>query len=149
MNSIVFRTIPAEKRPRLVSGFVKDDGGRESTGFSEYRDCTVRALVHVSGVPYPQVHKLCADWGRKPRKGFINFHLAAPRMAADLGIELTTVEAPGTLGKLIAKHPTKTLLVRVSGHAFAVKASIVRDLWPQSALRRVKNAWIVSSKSVA
>jgi len=47
---------------------LKDD----SKGHKETNDCSVKALTAISGRPYAEVHAICKEAGRLPRKGMHN-----------------------------------------------------------------------------
>ena len=67
----------------------------------------------------------------------------AHKVASRLGVSLTMVKRSGTLGKFLASNPSGIFIVRVAGHAFAVKNGVVFDLNEQSPMRQIKSAWRV------
>jgi hypothetical protein len=112
-------------------------------GFSERRDCTVRALTNVSGAPYAEVHAIFAAHGRKNRRG-IALKKVLQSVARDLGLVAQVVRRSGSVERLLRDFPVARLVVTTRGHAFAVIDGVVHDTHTTSPLRHVKCAWLVT-----
>lgn len=57
----------------------------------------------------------------------------------ELGVELTQVRRSGTIGKLMAAHPSEVMICRVAGHMFATQPGEEIN----KPMRRIKGAWVV------
>ena len=111
---------------------------RSSMG--ERRDCTVRALVALSGRDYGTVYKVFADHGRKKGEG-VFLRKIIHSVGAALDLKFRNVKRGGSLEKLIRRYPTGKLAVTIRHHAFAViDGKISDDSRPGS---HVKMAWLV------
>lgn len=119
-----------------------------ASGFSkittpgERGDCVVVAFATVASVPYETAHAALAKHGRK--KGCrTRMSQIAHKVAETLNVEMIPVRRSGTLRSLIRDFHTGRMLVRVTGHAFAIIDGIIHDREPQSLDRHVKMAWRV------
>ena len=114
-----------------------------SEGFSERRDCTVRALTNVSGAAYATVHAVFASHGRKNRRGVV-LKKVMQSVASDLGLVAQVVRRSGNVERLVRDFPAGRLVVNTRGHAFALIDGVVHDSIETSPLCHVKRAWLVT-----
>lgn len=118
--------------------------GLDGLRSGETNDCTVKALVTLSGNDYPIVHAIFKAHGRKDRKGFA-WHKKIHAIGEAVGLRLRHVRRSGSLGKLIRLYPTAKLAVEVSSgsrrHAVAVINGKIMD-WTKPG-QHVKRAWVV------
>ena len=114
-----------------------------SEGFSERRDCTVRALTNVSGAAYATVHAVFASHGRKNRRGVV-LKKVMQSVASDLGLVAQVVRRSGNVERLVHDFPAGRLVVNTRGHAFALIDGVVHDSIETSPLCHVKRAWLVT-----
>ena len=114
-----------------------------SEGINEHRDCTVRALTAVSGVPYSTVHSVFAAHGRKNRRGVV-LKTVLQSIARDLGITARVVRRSGSVERLIRDHPLGRLVVTTRGHAFALIDGVAHDDIATSPLCHVRRAWLIT-----
>jgi hypothetical protein len=112
-------------------------------GFSERRDCTVRALTNVSGASYAEVHAVFAAHGRKNRRG-IALRKVLQSVARDLGLTAQVVRRSGSVERLLRDFPAGRLVINTRGHAFAVIDGVVHDSIVTSPLCHVQRAWLVT-----
>jgi len=112
-------------------------------GFSERRDCTVRALTNASGASYAEVHAIFAAHGRKNRRGIV-LRKVLQSVARDLGLTAQVVRRSGSVERLLRDFPAGRLVVTTRGHAFAVINGVIYDTHATSELRHVKRAWLVT-----
>lgn len=110
---------------------------------TERNDCTVRAFAAFASVPYPMAHAACSEHGRKSRRRFRRFNLAVPGIASTLGVSVRQVARSGTVRALLLRFPTGALLVRVSGHAFAIRDGATFDNLVTRPRCIVKQAWLL------
>ena len=116
-------------------------------GFSERRDCTVRALTNVSGAPYAEVHAIFAAHGRKKRRGIVLKNVLQS-VARDLGLVAQVVRRSGSVERLLRDFPTGRLVVNTRGHAFAVIDGAFDPI--ETSLRcHVQRAWMVTREGGA
>lgn len=112
-------------------------------GFSERRDCTVRALTNVSGASYSEVHAIFAAHGRKNRRGIV-LRKVLQSVASDLGLTAQIVRRSGSVERLLRDFPAGRLVINTRGHAFAVIDGVVHDSIVTSPLCHVQRAWLVT-----
>lgn len=136
-------TFPSKshKQSETPAGYAIHDPAA-AAGVSEHNDCSVRALVNATGRPYSEVHAIFAAAGRKDRRRFrLDKHIHD--IARTLGVGLRLVRRSGTVEKLVRMFPQGTLVVRVSGHAFAVRNGVVHDSFAVSTGCHVRQAWLL------
>ena len=68
----------------------KTDGGRESAGFAEKKDCTVRSLACAANIPYATAHDIARRAGRPNCKGWFTERIH-PVAQADGVLEFVTI----------------------------------------------------------
>jgi hypothetical protein len=162
---------PAKRRRRISTGPSRpgDRRGRNKhmrynrTEYPhrEHNDCSVRALAAAAGVPYTQAYKALAKAGRKKGRGaFLSswirqgrlpgftFEQVLPRpLVFSHAVCGTAIYKQGslrpTLKQFIRRYPEGTYLVIQSGHAFAVRNSVVIDANRPGPRVRVQQAWKV------
>jgi hypothetical protein len=99
---------------------------------SEDNDCTVIALSVALAVPYDVAHKILADQGRKPLRGFklTSWLQELSRTKTRLcGYTFTAVvawECP-TLARVARDFPKGRFILRKRGHALAMVDGVVHD----------------------
>jgi hypothetical protein len=111
----------------------------------ERRDCTVRAVAHVKGIPYPEAHALLASVGRRPKRGVV-----FREVAEKLGFESVPELSGGRLENLLPRIPTGAYIVRKAGHVLAVIDGVIYDTAecsPKSVVKMVYRLKLPSSKS--
>jgi hypothetical protein len=113
------------------------------SAYCERGDCTVRAVVWVSGKDYATVHACLKRHGRKNGKGFA-WHKKIHEIGADLGVKFTHIKRSGSLGKLARLYPQGRIAVEVRRHALAIIDGQVADDEGHLA-QHVKRAWIVET----
>lgn len=97
----------------------------------ESNDCTVRATVLATGLPYDVVHKGYAKAGRKPMRG-VTYHIMVG------ALDILKIKHTKQVYKVGSKEPTLAQFLKGDGkeghwivirrgHAFAVKDGIVYD----------------------
>ena len=102
-------------------------------GMNENNDCVVRALSLAFNKPYTEVHKACADAGRRPRRGMF-------RHQTDKAIQTITgkPDASGstfpyrhhrpTFAQFAAMNPEGNFIVIKRGHAVALIDGVYHDI---------------------
>ena len=87
---------------------------------NEARDCTVRALAHMTGLPYDEAHATMAAFGRKNRRGVPRAQVVAAYKTK--GLQFTQRTDRPTLAQFMredgAKH--ERLVINKTGHVFAL-----------------------------
>lgn len=129
--------------------FEFSDGGKESAGINESKDCVVRAFSIVSGIDYVKVHEICKSFGRKDGHRFQNFKKSAQPIAKALGLAMKQICRSGSLAKLLKNYPLGTLFIQMRGHVFAVIDGVIKDTWQASEHVHIRGAWIVTKKVTA
>ena len=117
---------------------VKGTYASQGTGFSEKRDCSVRAAATASGLPYEQVHAVFTKHGRKPKRGTptavsIDAHKEMFKSEPQRGERVTVAE-------FVRRNPIGRYVLHVRGHALAVVDGAVHD-WSYGPRRRVRRYW--------
>lgn len=108
-----------------MTAYVRTDGGRSKEGFSEKKDCTVRALSIVSGTSYAAAHEFLRSKGRKSGRGFAFTTLICSKYD---GKVIRALPKPHcTVGSYVKAHATGNYVIRVNGHVLAVKDGVIYD----------------------
>lgn len=127
--------------------------------FQERNDCSVRAVMTVTGSTYKAAHTfLREECGRQDRRGVMSYNFTRRMDQGEvLGSTLTRIPGIGrryeknakriTLARFIRENPVGTFLLGKSGHAFAVVDGKLVDTWevPPGAL--VNRAWKVEKST--
>jgi hypothetical protein len=127
----------------------------------ERSDCGVRALAAAASVTYTRAYKALASAGRKKKRGSylsewirrgkipgFTFEQVLPRsitmsnMVCGTAIYAAATPRP-TLKQFIRRYPEGNYLVIQTGHAFAVRNSIVIDENRPGPRVRIQQAWKV------
>lgn len=130
--------------------------GREEYGFAwEGGDCTVRALVNATGVPYGTAHAWLKVKGRRDGEGYglayyLN-HLDGPLFGHVFSRAAQWRSGPEThnVGQTLA-HCWPLLasggvfVVIVSGHVFVVRDGVLLDAWRPGPRLRVLHVFKVT-----
>lgn len=123
-------------------------------GLVERSDCTVRALVTATGMPYVEAHALLAKHGRTAGRGMPWAPLlAAYREAGLTGARpdgSTSFSLPARTGRVsvarwLRAHPRGRFIVHHVGHVFAVVDGVAHDSAPARAGALVDYVWTVPS----
>jgi hypothetical protein len=112
----------------------------------ERGDCTVRAVVWVTGKDYATVHDCCKRHGREDGKGFY-WHKHIHSIGEELGVKFTHIKRSGSLGKLARLYPKGRIAVEVRRHALAIIDGEIKDRGFKSEGRHVKRAWLVETEN--
>jgi hypothetical protein len=135
--------------------FKKTDSGRsESKRPKQQNDCTVRALVNVTGVPYDTAYEFLTTRGRKCGRGA---HF--PKRAADdsaFGFRFVWRAFPARKGErrmnpatFAQEFKTGTWVVKTARHVFAFVNGTALDTFPEPSDRCIYGAWeIVPTEEV-
>lgn len=116
--------------------FVKTDGGRSKYGFSEQRDCAVRAYAIFADAPYNEAHCLFKEHGRKDRHG--TYYTTIEKVMS----KFTKGESKGlTINQLRALHPVGKVYAVKRGHAFAMIDGVIHDTGMTGGKSRVIHYW--------
>lgn len=125
----------------------------------EWNDCTVRAMVHVSGLQYDDAHKWIADnMTRKPRRGpsYVNAVDAMDNAGSINGNKVTRLEKEClktvygskerkmTLKTFIKNNPKGNFYILVRAHALAIVNGEVMDNTSERC--RILEAWELNDK---
>jgi len=112
--------------------WVYDDGGRQEAGFKGTADdCTVRAIVIATEIPYDQVYRDLKNrmgTGHSPRNS-VHKTIYKPYLE-DLGWQWTATMAIGTGCRVHLTQdelPSGRLICRLSKHLVAVIDGTIRD----------------------
>jgi hypothetical protein len=120
---------------------------------NERRDCSVKALALVTGVPYKVAHKALREAGRKARKG-ATWEMQR-KAASSLGFRLVVVDPQKMIKRYPGRHNTlrhitthhmkrfhevwkdgNSYLLHTTGHVAAVVDGVNHD-WTVGRLKRV------------
>ena len=124
--------------------------------YNEHNDCSVRAVMTVTGSTYKAAHTLLAeDCGRPNRRGVSSYNFTRRMDQGEvLGSKLERVKGIGyqwepnakriTLAKFIQQNPVGTFLLGKRGHAFAVVDGVLVDTWRVGPRALVNRAWKVT-----
>ena len=126
-----------------------------STGVTkqgEDKDCVVRAITNVTGLPYDEVHAVLKKHGRKDRHGtYYQTSLAAMKELGFVGIPTTqdywarnlksAVAGKRSLNQVLKDLPMGKFVVYVRGHATALVNGKIIDTFDQSKQKPVKVIW--------
>ena len=131
--------------------FIQTDGGRKENGFeSEAYDCTVRALVPITGLTYSTCHDLARRAGRMYGR---KTQMSPIIRLADSERKVTLLDTIGYWSRPTLQRPTVAqwlrmpgndsgkFIVRVNGHVFAVVNGECFDTCPMRMGRRVTHVW--------
>lgn len=111
---------------------------------TENRDCTVRALMHATDVPYWQAHRFMAKHGRKMKSGGDVWSAIGRSGKVVFGHRFGKMIRPKkTVGKFIKQHPEGTFYVVVIHHAFCIKDGKVLG-WCKSLNQHIEYYWRVT-----
>ena len=99
--------------------------GRHPT---EARDCTVRALAHMTGLPYDEAHATMAAFGRKNRRGVPRAQVIAAYKTKGLTF-IQRTDRP-TLAQFMREDGAKhgRMVISMRGHVFAILGGTQFDL---------------------
>jgi hypothetical protein len=98
----------------------------------ENNDCTVRAIKHLTGVPYSDSHALCKRLGRRDKRGLNTVQLQGlTALPHAYGYKVTRVILPAmlesTLGRaMLSLHKGRYLIIK-TGHAIACIDGVLYD----------------------
>lgn len=108
-----------------------------SLSMSEDKDCSVRAVTAISGLPYPYIHKVFLKQGRETRKPTPTYILIYVLNALAITTEQITVKAKTirTFEREVS-HLKERFLVWTSGHVLAVINGKACD-WSSGRLNRI------------
>ena len=133
----------AEKEMNLVR--------RSAAELNETNDCVVRAMAYTTGKPYKVVHKVCADLGRRPRRGAYLHRIMVPGLAA-LGFKSRVVmddpiQSNGYryTATSIVRHPdlqSGCYVVEYPGHVGALVYGELMD-WTRGKRNQVRRVWAI------
>lgn len=128
---------------------------------SERADCTIRAFVLVTEIPYQEVHDYFENKGRKKGNGFHiqttrlkqkdkRFHrrrkqVKIPQLAKHFGYNVKQVARSGTPNKLIKRYPKGKIYCVQRGHCFAIIDGIIKDGTSYNSI--LHNAWLVTKEN--
>ena len=150
------------KRVGFTQTFEQLSAAQRAVG--DQNDCTVKAMVVLTGKPYAEVHAAFAAAGRKTGRG-ASFEVQKAA-AAKLGFRLVrqpykmineiisqypgahsrlqsiTTHHPRRFAKVWAKQPP--MMFHVSGHVAAFKDGVLHD-WSVNSARRVIDLWTVEA----
>lgn len=121
----------------------------------EKNDCTVRALMTLTGQTYELAHDLCSDYGRKSRRAMYTTALEHAMKSGDTLLECTFHERRTrgdrtvTLKRFIRENPVGRFYCTKRGHAFAVVDGQVIDTFNPRWGWRIKFAAQVLRKGEA
>jgi hypothetical protein len=131
-----------KKEPNMSISYKSCHGPSEAKG--ERNDCTVKAVAISCDIPYKQAHALMDKQGRKPKQGAFSYQYLAAIEEAGLEAVQLPLEGFGRTPITFVRtcDPSKSYIVRVSGHLFAVKKGKVED-WTEGRRNRIQNVWEV------
>lgn len=110
----------------------------------ENNDCTVRALVISTGMPYHDCYMYLASFGRKPNRGTnIRKFFKNNRTVFDYSFTKLKFRKAVTLNKFVKLYPSGTYYVRKSRHVFVVKDGVAIDMSKPKTFCRITDAWEV------
>jgi hypothetical protein len=109
----------------------KADTVRGEAYAHEHNDCTVRAIKHLTGVPYSDAHTMCARLGRRPRKGLNTVQLNAlvdqPHVYGYKVTRVCLTMFSRTLGRVMSSCLKGRYLIIKTGHAIACIDGVLHD----------------------
>jgi hypothetical protein len=113
----------------------------------ESNDCSVRALVSATGLPYSTAHDIMTASGRPPRKGWHTDK--GLKVLAELGaIKFSEIDLvnhwplkPITLSTLLRRLPVGRYVCHTCGHAFALIDGVVHDNRAPGLNTRIEQCW--------
>lgn len=118
----------------------------QSRAFGETNDCTVRAITAVTGLPYGQVHKVCAEHGRRKRRGMYDYQWKAAIRALGYDLIDRTDEVRRAGGKttrtVVNCLPTRPHIVWSYRHLSGWTGTKLLD-WADGRLKRVQRVFEV------
>ena len=121
------------------------DAGRQSAGFCEQRDCTIRALAVSAGIPYELAHKIGKEAGRKDGRGFYP-DVLLKRAKKHHGITYKKKRYKNiTIQRFIKENPTGRYYVATNCHAFAIINGTIYDNQINRPLQRIEEAYLMSN----
>lgn len=128
---------------------------------NERADCTIRAFVLVTEIPYEKVYEYFENKGRKKCKGF---HIQTtdikkydkkyntrtkkvkiPEIAKYFGYTAKQIARSGTSNKLIKRYPKGKIYCVKRGHCFAIIDGIIKDETSYNSI--LKNAWLITKNN--
>jgi len=110
----------------------------------EHNDCTVRALVISTGMPYHDCYMYLANFGRKPNRGTnIRKFFKNNRTVFNSSFTKLKFRKAITLNKFVKLYPSGTYYVRKSRHVFVVKDGVAIDMSKPKTFCRITDAWEV------
>jgi hypothetical protein len=111
----------------------------------EKNDCTVRALAIATNSTYTKAYMLLCQAGRKHNKGFYIERLLK-KHCSYLGHSFFKLpfRKPITVSKFIQKYPKGTYYVKIRGHVFVIRESVVYDMVEPRPMQRITDAWEVT-----
>ena len=110
----------------------------------ENNDCTVRALVISTGMPYHDCYMYLANFGRKPNRGTnIRKFFKNNRTVFDYSFTKLKFRKAVTLNKFVKLYPSGTYYVRKSKHVFVIKDGVAIDSFKPKTFCRITDAWEV------
>jgi hypothetical protein len=113
-------------------------------GRAETRDCTVRAMVYATDIPYWEAHRFFAKHGRKLRTGAPVDYIIGRKSRVLFGHRFGKKITPKkTVGKFIREHPEGTFYVTVTHHAFCIKNGKVLG-YCRSLNQHIESYWRVT-----
>ena len=124
--------------------FQLNDGGKNSSKhLDERNDCTVRAVAIAFDIDYNLAHSTLKKLGRIDKKCFSLHALLKEEKFKGKKIERITAARRMTVKTFLDQHttPNGIYVVRINGHAFAVKEQAVHDTWKFSEKCIVKTAY--------
>ncbi len=118
-------------------------GGVDGNQF-ESRDCTVRALMYATDIPYWEAHRFFAKEGRQMRAGIPVAQVLGRKPRVLFGHRFGKKITPKkTVGKFLKEHPEGTFYVTVVHHAFCVKDGKVKG-YCRSLNQHIEAYWRVT-----
>ena len=133
--------------------YVVSDAGQARYMPGETNDCTVKALVHATGIPYSEAHSVMAAVGRPYRrggpivKGMRRLMATNPQWLFERDEETVARWPKPTLAQWLRTHRTGVFIVITRDHAFTVRDGIVYDNFRTGMRRRIWTAYRVSERT--
>ena len=107
------------------------DGGFRSSRISDSNNCTVTGLANALGIPYELADQLCAQAGRKRRKGFHMEEIVT--YIHRLGLRFRRLPyKKQKLSEFCLKHSKGRYYVGNVNHAFAIVDGTPVNAYPVS-----------------
>lgn len=119
--------------------FVRSDAGRYVEGYKhEKNDCVVRAIAHAYDLPYNHAHATIKSLGRQDRKGF-----HTPKAMEVHKYQYKQDLPHMTVKTFLRQFPRGVYVLRIRGHAFAVKNGVIYDTFQPKLGSHIRQFWKV------